>query len=128
MRNSIKSFAVVSTVALSAGLMACGGGSSSTDTIPANADVVVKATNSISFDKDTYTANAGDIGVAYQNESSLRHTLLVVKDGDKVSGFKLIINKKGDVDSGQVTLKAGEYTLICDVPGHSNMKAKFTVK
>jgi len=51
----------------------------------------------------------------------------VVKDGEKVSNFKLEIGKKGDVDYGNVTLEAGNYVLFCDVPGHQNMKADFTV-
>lgn len=36
--------------------------------------------------------------------------------------------QKGDVDSGPVTLDAGTYTLICDVPGHNNMKATLVVE
>jgi uncharacterized cupredoxin-like copper-binding protein len=40
----------------------------------------------------------------------------------------LVVAKKGDVDSGPVTLDAGTYTIICDVPGHGNMRASLTVE
>lgn len=125
MRNAIKSLTAVPLVAL---IAACGGGGSTADTIPADADVVVKATNSITLDQKSYTATAGAIVIAYQNDSAIRHTLIVAKDGTKEPDFKRIVNKKGEVDSGTITLTAGTYTLLCDVPGHSNMKATFTVK
>lgn len=125
MRNAIKPLVVVPFVAI---IAACGGGGGTADTIPADADVVVHATSSITFDAKDYTANSGAISIAYSNESAIRHTLIVAKDGSKEPDFKLVVNKKGDVDSGTITLTAGTYTLLCDVPGHSNMKATFTVK
>lgn len=107
---------------------ACGGGDSGpADTVPADTQLVVKAVPSIRFDAGSYTATAGDISIGYVNEDSVRHTLIVVKDGEKIPNFKLEIGKKGDVDYGSVTLEAGNYVLFCDVPGHQNMKAEFTV-
>jgi plastocyanin len=125
MRNALKPLMALTLLPLVA---ACGGGGGTADTVPTDADVVVKATNSITFDQSEYTASAGEVLFAYQNDSSIRHTLIVVKDGEKVPDFKLIVNKKGEVDSGPVTLEAGNYTVICDVPGHSNMKATLTIK
>jgi plastocyanin len=58
----------------------------------------------------------------------VRHTLVVVKDDVKVPNFRLVIEKQGSVDAGPVTLEAGTYTLFCDVPGHSNMKATLVVE
>jgi plastocyanin len=108
---------------------ACGGGGGeSTDTIPADTNLVVTATNAIAFDKTEYSVAAGEIAVAYQNDSPIRHTLIVIEDGEKVPNFKLVVNKKGDVDTGSITLPAGTYTLFCDVPGHTNMKATLTVE
>jgi len=46
----------------------------------------------------------------------------------KVPNFRLVIEKQGSVDAGPVTLEAGTYTLFCDVPGHSNMKATLVVE
>ena len=53
---------------------------------------------------------------------------IIAKGDTKIPNFKLVIAKKGDVDSGTVALEKGEYTLICDVPGHSNMGATLTVE
>ena len=114
-------------IAVSA-LSACGGGSSApAETIPADAGLVVKSIQSIRFDASEYSATAGGIKVAFSNEDAVRHTLLVVQDGVKVPDFKLVVAEKGALDVGNINLAAGSYTLICDVPGHQNMKANLTV-
>ena len=119
---------IVAAIGLVATLTACGGGSSTPDaTAPADAGLTITAVPSIRFDASEYTATAGDIKVAYINKDTVRHTLLVVNDGTKVPNFKLVIAKKGAVDVGEINLAAGVYTLICDVPGHQNMKANLTV-
>jgi len=119
-------FAALALVVFAGG---CGGsGSPAPDsTLPPDAGLVVTAVPSIRFDTSTYTVAAGDVKVAYVNNDTVRHTLVVVKDGMKVPNFKLDIAKKGALDVGTVNLAAGEYTLICDVPGHQNMKATLTV-
>ena len=110
-------------------LGACSSSSSSpAATVPADTDLEVHAIAGLKFDKSIYEVAAGDIAVGYINEDSIRHTLVVVQDGTKVSGFELKVNKKGDIDSGSVTLAAGNYVLFCTVPGHQNMKADLTVK
>lgn len=117
----------VALIAVSA-LSACGGGSSApAETIPADAGLVVKSVKSIRFDASEYSASAGEIKVAFSNEDTVRHTLLVVQDGVKVPDFKLVVPEKGALDVGNINLAAGSYTLICDVPGHQNMKANLTV-
>ena len=111
-------------------LAACGGGGTSapTETLPAGATVIT-AVSGLRFDAESYgPITAGDIVFGYQNEDSIRHTLILAKGDTKVPNFKLVVAKKGDADSGPVTLDAGTYTLICDVPGHSNMKATMTVE
>jgi hypothetical protein len=111
-------------------LAACGGGGTSapTETLPAGATVIT-AVSGLRFDAKTYgPVTAGEIVLGYQNEDSIRHTLIIAKGDTKVPNFKLVVAKKGDVDSGSVTLDAGTYTLICDVPGHGNMKASLTVE
>ncbi len=123
----------VKTLLLGASIIAstaaCGGGSSSpAETVPPGA-FVVKAVPTLRFDATKYgPIAAGEITFGYVNEDSIRHTLIIAKDDQKVPNFKLVINKKSDVDSGPVTLDAGTYTLICDVPGHNNMKATLVVE
>jgi hypothetical protein len=109
-------------------LSACGGGSSApAETIPSDAGLIVKNVKSIRFDKSEYSATAGNVKVVTVNEDTVRHTLLVVQDGVKLPNFKLVVAQEGAIDVGEINLAAGSYTLICDVPGHQNMKANLTV-
>ena len=115
-------------LALLAGIAAgCSSSSATPDTVPAGTDLEVRALSGLRFDKTSYGVAAGESLVAYVNEDTIHHTLVVVKDGTTVSGFDLHVNRKGDVDSGSVTLEAGTYELICTVPGHQSMKAELTV-
>ncbi len=128
-RFTKSSIALMSLVAISLVLPACSSSKSvPAETLPAATDLEVHAIAGLKFDKSIYEVAAGDIAVGYINEDSIRHTLVVVQDGTKVSGFELKVNKKGDIDSGSVTLAAGNYVLFCTVPGHQNMKADLTVK
>jgi plastocyanin len=110
------------------GLAACGGGSSSSgDTIPADADVVVKAIEGIKWDQPSYSAEAGEVTIAAENVSSLPHNLYIVApDGTQLPNV-IDLPNRGRVGTMTVTLAAGEYTLICTIPGHNNMKATLTV-
>jgi hypothetical protein len=111
-------------------LTACSGGGTSApaETLPTGA-TVIRAVQSLRFDAKTYgPVAAGEVVFGYQNEDSVRHTLILAKGDVKVPNFKLVVAQNGSVDSGSVALDAGTYTLICDVPGHSNMKATLTVE
>ena len=110
-------------------LSSCGGSSSSTPdyTIPADADLVVKAIPSIRWDASEYTAAAGDIKVFLANDDSVKHVLVVLKDDKVVGDLELIVNKRGDFDEGTITLEAGEYRVYCTIPGHGNMNSTLTV-
>ena len=110
-------------------LAACGGGTTApAETVPAGA-FVVTAVSGLRFDAESYgPVTAGPIVFGYKNEDLVRHTLILAKGDTKVPNFKLEVDQKGSVDSGPVTLDAGTYTIICDVPGHSNMKATLTVE
>lgn len=108
-------------------LTGCGGSSSSTPTTEVVADVVVTAESGLRFGQTSYSATAGDLSVAYVNNDTIHHMLVVVNDGTTVGGFELSVSKKGDVDQGTINLEPGNYVLICTVPGHQNMKADFTV-
>ena len=111
-------------------LTACSGGGTSApaETLPAGA-LVITAVSGLRFDAESYgPVTAADIVFGYQNEDSIRHTLIIAKGDTKVPNFKLEVDQKGSVDSGSVTLDAGTYTIICDVPGHGNMKATLVVE
>jgi plastocyanin len=87
-------------------------------------DLTVVALDSLSFDRDSYEADAGELEIVYQNDGSMVHTLLI----EGVDGFNLQVNSNGDTDTGTVELEPGEYRIYCDVPGHSSMEATLTVE
>ena len=128
-RFAKSSLALMPAVAVVVALGACSSSSSApAETLPVDIGLEVHAVSGLKFDKTTYEAVAGDITVGYINEDSIRHTLVVVQDETIVSGFELKVNQNGDIDSGSVTLAAGNYVLFCTVPGPQNMKADLTVK
>jgi plastocyanin len=110
-------------------LTSCGGGTSApAETLPAGA-MVVKAVSGLRFDAAEYgPVKAGEVLIGYSNEDSVRHTLILAKDNTKVANFKLVVGTPGSVDSATVNLDAGTYQVICDVPGHGNMRATLIVE
>jgi plastocyanin len=122
------SLLVLPFVALIA-LAACGGDSSSVPAeVPADTDLEVRAVPGLRFDQNSYEAPAGEIAIAYVNDDTIRHTLVVIKDDVIDNSLELEVNRKGDIDSGSITLEPGNYVLFCTVPGHQNMKADLLVK
>lgn len=127
-RFAKSSLALMPAVALVVVLGACSSSSSSpAATVPADTDLEVRAVSGLQFDKTSYEVASGENFVAYVNEDTIRHNLIVVQGDNKISGFELVVNKNGDIDSGSVTLEAGTYLLLCTVPGHQSMKAELTV-
>ena len=123
-------FARHSLLALSSAiaLAACSSSTATPETLPATVGLEVHAVSGLNFDKSAYEATAGDIEVGYVNEDTIRHTLVVVDGDTKVGSFELQVNKRGDTDFGTINLPAGNYVLLCTVPGHQSMKADLTVK
>lgn len=127
-----RSRCVFTTSALALGVLvaSCGGGGSSSPAATfAPGTVIVNAVPSLRFETTSYgPVPAGKVAFAYVNVDTVRHTLIIAKDGSKVANFRLVIGKQGSSDAGTVDLEAGTYELICDVPGHGAMKASFTVE
>jgi plastocyanin len=109
-------------------LSSCGGDTATPTPVPADVDLEVRAVPGLRFEQDAYEATAGEISVAYVNDDTIRHTLVVIADGVIDNSFELEVNRKGDVDTGSITLEPGNYVLFCTVPGHQNMKADLVVK
>ena len=86
--------------------------------------VTVVAQDSLRFDRDEYTASAGEVTIEYETSGSLTHTLLI----DGVDDFKLTVTSSGDTDEGSVELEPGDYRIFCDIPGHESMVATLTVE
>jgi plastocyanin len=86
--------------------------------------VTVVAQDSLSFDRDEYTAGAGEVTIDYENGGNMTHTLLI----DGVDDFKLSVAASGDTDEGTVELEPGDHRIYCDIPGHESMEATLTVE
>jgi len=123
-RFTKSSLVAVALVALSA----CSGSTATQETLPATVDLEVRAVSGLKFDKTAYEATAGDIEIGYVNDDTIRHTLIVLQGDTKVGTFELAVNQRGDTDFGSINLPAGNYVLLCTVPGHQSMKADLTVK
>lgn len=118
----------LATGALFVLLSACGGGSSTpTYTVPADADLVVKAVPTIRWDKTEYTASAGEINVFLANDDNVKHVLVILQDDKVVGDLELIVDQEGDVDQGSIELEPGEYRVYCTIPGHGSMDSLLTV-
>ena len=109
-------------------LSSCGGDTAEPTPVPVDVDLEVHAVPGLRFEQNAYEATAGEISVAYVNDDTIRHTLVVIADGVIDNSFELEVNRKGDVDTGSITLEPGNYVLFCTVPGHQNMKADLVVK
>ncbi len=118
----------LAVVAVAVALSACSSSTATPETLPATVDLEVRAVSGLRFDKSAYEATAGDIEIGYVNEDTITHTLVVIEGDTKVGTLELQINKRGDTDFGSINLPAGNYVLLCTVPGHQNMKADLTVK
>ena len=124
-RFAKNSFAII---AVAVALSACSSSTATPETLPATVGLEVHAVSGLKFDKSAYEATAGDIEIGYVNEDTIRHTLVVVDGDTKVGSFELQVNKRGATDFGSINLPAGNYVLLCTVPGHQSMKADLTVK
>jgi uncharacterized cupredoxin-like copper-binding protein len=125
-RPHAAALALVSGLALAA-CGSGGGGSSSTPTAPANPDLTIHA-EEIKFDQKAYTVHGGDVKIAYPNDGTQTHTLVVQNPtGDQVPP-KLRV-APGKETGGVYQLPAGEYTIYCDITGHreAGMQASLTV-
>jgi plastocyanin len=71
-------------------------------------------------------AAAGPVTVSMPNASPIQHNIAIM---GPASGKGPIVGKGGD-STFQVTLKPGNYTFLCQVPGHAaaGMKGTLTVK
>lgn len=118
----------LAVIAVAVALSACSSSTATPETLPATVGLEVHAVSGLKFDKSAYEATAGDIEIGYVNEDTIRHTLVVVDGDTKVGSIELQVNKRGATDFGSINLPAGNYVLLCTVPGHQSMKADLTVK
>lgn len=86
-------------------------------------------TGALKYNTTKLNANAGDVTIAFVNESSVPHDVTVEGAGGKELGATKQITK-GHATLKLSGLKAGSYTFFCSVPGHeqAGMKGTLTVR
>ncbi|MFN8512188.1 MAG: plastocyanin/azurin family copper-binding protein [Thermomicrobiales bacterium] len=127
---------LVLAVLLGAALVACGNmdsggpatGGFSDEVLPNQIAVSADPKGTLRWELQAYEGKAGDVTFVVKNPSTIAHNFVLEGDGVKVSS-KTIGAKK----SQNLTLKglaAGEYQIICTLPGHreAGMVAKLTLK
>ncbi|MEO5975491.1 MAG: hypothetical protein ABIQ38_09880 [Ilumatobacteraceae bacterium] len=144
MRAQILKSAVVS-VALVAALGSCG--SDSNDSADATSNDISGSVKEWVVKTDASTAKAGEVVFTITNDGTIGHEFLIVKtdiasgdiplDGDHFAeptdGIEVIDEigefAKGTTETLTVTLDAGSYQLVCNLPDHysAGMSLGFTV-
>ncbi|MFN8411950.1 MAG: sulfocyanin-like copper-binding protein [Anaerolineales bacterium] len=121
----MKKLLLITVIALSLVLTACG---------PKTTTINITATDS-GYDSKTYTVPAGQqVTISLTNKGAIDHKIAVLKKGEEVTlpfsdndqskiYWELENVSPGTTKSGTFTAptEAGEYTIICDVPGHIEM-------
>jgi plastocyanin len=119
-------------------LTACSGGGGSSSGGSNNVSVTA---SEFKFDPADVTVTSGQtVNVSLKNTGSVDHTWVVLKQGvndttsTQFSADQALVTVKaaaGQTGTGSFTAPAaGQYEIICDVPGHldSGMKGTLTVK
>ena len=110
-------------------LAACGGERAASGTAPTDVDLEVRALDGIAWNASSYTATAtdGSITLYAANDSTLPHNLQVVDKDGKDVGKLIDIAKSGSSATVDIAITPGEYRIVCEIPGHTNMDSTLTV-
>lgn len=133
--------APLAVAALMLALTACGGGDESAESGDTTGATVVNATlageaGEYTFTLDKESVEAGKINFVMKNEGEIEHEFEVVKtdvaaDDLPVEGGKADVEAEGGEEIGEVEgmqagdeanlvleLEAGNYLIVCNLPGH----------
>jgi plastocyanin len=92
-----------------------------------NGVLTIPATAQLAYETNRAEAEAGRLTIRSPNPSSTPHDIAL--EGNGVNGKGDVV-QDGGVSEFEVTVKPGEYTFFCTVPGHrqGGMEGKLTVK
>jgi plastocyanin len=90
-------------------------------------DIPADPSGALAYEYKDATAKPGAVTIKSKNDASIDHDISIEGNGVDENGP---VVKNGGVSEVKVTLKAGEYTFYCSVPGHreGGMEGKLTVK
>ena len=90
-------------------------------------DIPADPNGSLAYTFANATAQPGQVTIKSQNKASIDHDISIEGNGVNEQGN---VVKDGGTSEVKVTLKPGQYTFYCSVPGHreGGMEGKLTVK
>jgi plastocyanin len=90
-------------------------------------ELEIPATAQLAYETNAAEAEAGELKITSPNPSGTPHNIALEGDGIDEKGEVVTNNGVSEIS---VTVKAGEYTFYCSVPGHreGGMEGKLTVK
>ena len=125
-------------IAASPALAACGTGAGgagdgkqqtafSSEVVAQTVEVAAAPDGTLRWDRQEYRAQAGDVTFVVRNPSPVAHRFGVEGNGVNAHSPDLLSKKTGSYTLRG--LKAGEYTIVCNYPGHreAGMVAKLVV-
>ncbi|MGA7397780.1 MAG: plastocyanin/azurin family copper-binding protein [Solirubrobacterales bacterium] len=91
-------------------------------------DLAADPSGALVYDTDTLDAKAGNVAIAFTNDSPVGHDVVVEQDGTEVGRSSILTSGSETVALND--LKAGKYTYYCSLPGHreAGMEGTLTVK
>lgn len=101
---------VAATAVTALVLGACGGGGD--EGLP-DADIALFGTDTLRWEPDRLTVDAGTLSVAIVCGRGANHNLVIAETGEELAACA-----PGRTALGVVTLAPGSYTIVCTVPGH----------
>jgi plastocyanin len=95
--------------------------------VASNGELEIPATAQLAYETESAEAPAGDLTIKSPNPSGTPHNIAL--EGDGVDEIGEVVTNDG-VSEISASVKAGEYTFYCSVPGHreGGMEGKLTVK
>lgn len=132
-RFVLRVVAILLLPTLVAAVTACGSaanvnGGFATDVAATKVEVQTDPSGALRWDKTAYETTAGDVTFVVTNTSGQGHDFSVQGNGINVTSGTFRDNQPHDFTIK--ALKAGNYTIVCTLPGHkeAGMIAKLTVK
>ena len=111
-------------------LAACGGSASASTQAPASGTTFNVQTTEFAYNPNTFNANVGQpITFKITNKGTVDHTFVIMGLDGKEAAKATI--KTGGTETLQFTpTTAGNYPIVCDLPGHkeAGMQGTLTVK